>query len=227
MSQQPGKGVGRALVVGATGQTGSAMVQQLLEEGGRCSGVVAYGNSRRPQYDGPNKQLLEPRQAKMEELASSRSAELAGFDTLFIHVGTQKRKVGLEAQQQLEYDHTLAVAAAARAGGCRACRIVSSQGASAASAVPYLKTKGRIEEALKGLGFERLCIYQPGALHGGDRTTGFFFEKVLPCVTTVLMFSHIEVSRVAAAMRRVALQPATAAVEVYPNAKMVALAKQP
>ena len=46
---------------------------------------------------------------------------------------------------------------------------VSSQGASASAAVTYLKTKGRIEDALKALGFERLILYRPAALVGGDR----------------------------------------------------------
>jgi hypothetical protein len=34
---------------------------------------------------------------------------LQGFNTLFIHVGTQRRKAGVEGQIKLEYDHTLAV----------------------------------------------------------------------------------------------------------------------
>jgi hypothetical protein len=46
----------------------------------------------------------------MSELAGERSGELKGFDAIFIHVGTQKRKAGLEAQIKLELDDTLAVA---------------------------------------------------------------------------------------------------------------------
>eukprot|EP00961_Rhodomonas_salina_P188009 2537297-Rhodomonas_salina.1 len=61
-------------------------------------------------------------------------------------------------------------------GGCKRCHIVSSSGASTTAMVPYLKTKGRIEEALKALGFEALYIYRPAVLFGGDRSTGFFRE---------------------------------------------------
>jgi hypothetical protein len=46
----------------------------------------------------------------MDELASSRSEELKGFDCIFIHIGTQRRKAGLEGQIKLERDDTLAVA---------------------------------------------------------------------------------------------------------------------
>ena len=85
--------LGSCCVVGATGQTGSAMVRELL--GGaeaRATRVVAFGNSRLPTYSGPRAELLEARQAPMEALASSRRSELVGFDSLFIHVGTQVRK---------------------------------------------------------------------------------------------------------------------------------------
>ena len=44
---------------------------------------------------------------------------IQGFDTIFIHVGTQRKKAGLEGQIALEYDHTLAVCMAAKEGGCR------------------------------------------------------------------------------------------------------------
>jgi hypothetical protein len=46
----------------------------------------------------------------MEELAGPRSGEVKGFDAIFIHVGTQRRKAGLDAQIKLELDDTLAVA---------------------------------------------------------------------------------------------------------------------
>ncbi len=49
-------------------------------------------------------------QATMEELAGPRSGEVKGFDAIFIHVGTQRRKAGLAAQIKLELDDTLAVA---------------------------------------------------------------------------------------------------------------------
>ena len=69
------------------------MVRELL--GGaeaRATRVVAFGNSRLPTYSGPRAELLEARQAPMEALASARRSELVGFDSLFIHVGTQVRK---------------------------------------------------------------------------------------------------------------------------------------
>jgi len=67
--------------------------------------LVAYGNSRLPIYEGPNASKFTAMQAPMAELSTTRSAEVRGFDTIFVHVGTQRRKVGLEAQQKLEVHH--------------------------------------------------------------------------------------------------------------------------
>ena len=148
--------LGTVAVIGATGQTGSNMVNELLGgEKPRASKVIAYGNSRMPGYSGKNAELLVPRQAPMAQLAGERGAELHGLDALFIHVGTQRKKAGLDGQIKLEFDDTLAVAKHAFACGCRVCHIVTSTGSSASSSFTYMKTKGRIEEALKTIGFTR------------------------------------------------------------------------
>ena len=70
-------GIGAAVVVGATGQTGSAMVRELLmNDGLGVTRVVAYGNSRKPSYEGPRSEKFLAVQAPMEALAGTRSGEL-------------------------------------------------------------------------------------------------------------------------------------------------------
>jgi hypothetical protein len=70
-------GIGAAVVVGATGQTGRAMVHELLmNDGLGVTKVVAYGNSRKPQYEGPRSELFTAVQSPMEDLAGARSGEL-------------------------------------------------------------------------------------------------------------------------------------------------------
>ena len=125
--------LGSALILGATGQTGSATLDELaLATDPAVRRVVAFGCSRKPNV-GQNAnaglvtavQVRLPRgvvlrwrrakislypQAKMEDLAGPRAAEVRGFDAIFIHVGTQRRKNGLAAQIKLELDDTLAVA---------------------------------------------------------------------------------------------------------------------
>eukprot|EP00290_Baffinella_frigidus_P012712 CAMPEP_0180164710 /NCGR_PEP_ID=MMETSP0986-20121125/30541_1 /TAXON_ID=697907 /ORGANISM="non described non described, Strain CCMP2293" /LENGTH=218 /DNA_ID=CAMNT_0022115557 /DNA_START=10 /DNA_END=666 /DNA_ORIENTATION=- len=213
--------LGKVLVIGATGQTGSKMICELLDaDQPRASKVVAYGNTRMPAYGGRNAALFTAMQAPMEKLAGERGEELHGFDAIFIHVGTQRRKAGLDGQIKLEYDDTLAVAKHARQGGCRDCHIVSSMGASSNGSFTYMKTKGRIEEALRTVGFERLVIYRPAMLYGGDRDT--FFKRVL---FNVVGSGKIDVAQVARAMRVVALRPPSQPVEVLENKELLLLAK--
>eukprot|EP00960_Hanusia_phi_P007693 220513-Hanusia_phi.AAC.3 len=58
--------VGSAVVLGATGQTGSALVRGLLAGATpMATRVVAYGNSRMPVYDGPNQHLFTGIQARL------------------------------------------------------------------------------------------------------------------------------------------------------------------
>jgi uncharacterized protein YbjT (DUF2867 family) len=204
-----------------------ALVRELL--GGsqaHATSVVAYGNSRMPSYSGLHAELFEARQTPMQVLASEEHKDrLKGFDSLFIHVGTQRGKVGLENQIKLEYDDTLAVARACLEGGCKTCHIVSSVGASPTAGVVYLKTKGRIEEALKTVGFERLVIYRPAALVGGDRDVPGAKRFFITCLSALNAISKIDVKDVATTMRVVALRPGAGAVEVFENAELLALAK--
>jgi hypothetical protein len=44
--------------------------------------------------------------------------------------------------------------------------LVSSGGSSSSSMMPYMKMKGQLEDAVKGMGFERCVILQPGMLLG-------------------------------------------------------------
>ena len=136
----------------------------------------------------------------------------------------QRGKVGLQKQIELEYDHTLEVAKAALAGGCRACHLVSSVGASSSAGVTYLRTKGRIEEALKALGFARLLIYRPACLVGGDRDKPGVKRSLISVCTAVGLLSKIDVNAVATAMRVVALRQANGTVEVFENSALLSLA---
>lgn len=110
---------------------------------------------------------------------------------------------------------------AAKEGGCKVCHIVSSTGANASSSFTYAKTKGRIEESLKGLGFARLCIYRPGALTGGDRDSTA--KKVIyGCLNVILLgnLGSIDVNQVGKFMRVTALKGGSG-VEVYENKQML------
>ena len=97
-------------------------------------------------------------------------------------------------------------------------------GASSSAGVTYLRTKGRIEEALKALGFARLLIYRPACLVGGDRDKPGVKRSLISLCTTVGLLSKIDVNAVATAMRVVALRQANGTVEVFENSALLSLA---
>lgn len=66
--------LGKVLVIGATGQTGSKMICELLDaDQPRASKVVAYGNTRMPAYGGRNAALFTAMQARTPHGTSGSS----------------------------------------------------------------------------------------------------------------------------------------------------------
>jgi uncharacterized protein YbjT (DUF2867 family) len=83
-------------------------------------------------------------------------------------LGTTLATAGSQAAfRAVDFDAVLAFAKAAKAAGARRFGVVSALGADAAVRHNfYNRTKGEAEEALSGLGFERLVIARPSLLRG-------------------------------------------------------------
>jgi uncharacterized protein YbjT (DUF2867 family) len=82
-------------------------------------------------------------------------------------MGTTRGAAGsVEKQRAIDYDLNLDLARAAQAAGVRVYVLVSSGGASASSRMAYPRMKGELEDAVKGLGFERTVILRPGLIVG-------------------------------------------------------------
>ena len=60
------------------------------------------------------------------------------------------------------------LAKAAQEAGVSHCSVVSSMGAKSSSWFLYMKTKGQVEEGLRGLGFSYTSIFRPGLLRRGN-----------------------------------------------------------
>ena len=102
-------------------------------------------------------------------------AMLAGqkLDAAVSALGSTWRKSGSwEAFERVDRHAVVGFAKAALAAGARQMVLVSSVGADAQSASGYLAIKGRAEDDLAKLGFDRLDVLRPGLLRGprgGDR----------------------------------------------------------
>ncbi|HYI42350.1 MAG TPA: NAD(P)H-binding protein [Sphingomicrobium sp.] len=150
----------RIALIGGTGLVGSRLVPLLREE-------ELLLLTRRPIRETEAPQRVGP--------AGEWPAILAGerLDAAVSALGTTWRKAGSwDVFEQIDRHHVLGFAKAAKAAGARQFVLVSSVGADPKSKAEYLAIKGRVEEDLKHIGFNRLDILRPGLLRGprgGDR----------------------------------------------------------
>jgi len=99
----------------------------------------------------------------------ARLGPLAPAEIAFCALGTTIKTAGSQAAfRAVDFDAVLAFAQASHAAGVRRLGVVSALGADPASRSFYSRVKGEAEQALAGIGFERLVIARPSLL-AGDR----------------------------------------------------------
>ena len=204
-----------AIVIGATGATGSALVTQLLEDS-RFKSVVVF--SRRALsithakltchiVDFDNPQLW---------------ADLVKGDVLFSALATTLKQAGSQKEQyKIDYTYQYQTAETAAANGVEAYVLVSAMGANENSMLFYPRIKGQLDKAVASLPFKQIHIFRPGFLlrqpdkirpmeklgiaiiHGFNKLGLFKSQKALP----------VEV--LAQKMRDVLFKPTTTNFQVY------------
>lgn len=148
----------KAVLIGATGAVGKDLLQALLEDA-RYTEVVAFA-----------RRALGVQHEKLREHTIDFDApatwqELVKGDILFSTLGTSLKQAGSkEAQRHIDYDYQLAFAKAARANGVKSLVLLSSIGADSKSIIFYLRLKGELDDAVRGLGFDSLSIVRPPSL---------------------------------------------------------------
>jgi uncharacterized protein YbjT (DUF2867 family) len=155
----------RALLAGASGLVGRALLALLLE-------APQYGSVhailRRPLRDLPKRDKLTTTNVDFDRLPA-----LPAVDDVFIALGTTIKAAGSEqAFRQVDFDAVLATARAGRAAGATRLLVVSALGADPSSRVFYNRVKGEMELAIAGLGYERVVIAQPSLLLGDREALG-------------------------------------------------------
>ena len=107
-------------------------------------------------------------------------------DVVISTLGTTIRKAGSRAGfAAIDHDAVLAIAEAARAAGTRQFMLVSSVGANARALNFYLATKGRVEDDVIALGFERTDIFRPGLLVAARAGDPRFVEQLMMTLSPV------------------------------------------
>jgi uncharacterized protein YbjT (DUF2867 family) len=178
----------RVLIIGGTGQVGSAVVRALAAEPS-CSEVVmvnrravsltADARIRQVIFDTADARFP----TEVSELAQSM---VAHGDPVYgascVGVGKGSMKWSEEELKALEVSVVGDFARGCRAGGVARFSLLSAVGSTARSRFRYVRVMGLKEETVQGIGFQRLAIFRPGIIAGNVHTPGYvaWLGRVIP-----------------------------------------------
>ena len=155
-----------ALLAGATGLVGRALLSMLLaEKRYRCVHVLLRRAAQEIKADAK----LEIHQVAFARLPTA----FPTVDDVFIALGTTIKVAGSEAAfRQVDFEFVVNTARAARAAGATRLAVVSALGADATSRIFYNRVKGEMQNAIGELGYESAVIAQPSMLLGDRAALG-------------------------------------------------------
>lgn len=147
----------KALVLGGSGQTGQALLEQLSRDQ-RFTSITAI--SRREFTVPARCHLLK---LDFDNIENWKLPEIPTH--VFCSLGTTIKQAGSKENfQRIDKDLVIKLATFFKTLGTGSFCYVSSMGASTESAGFYLKMKGQTEKELTELGFDSLIILRPGLL---------------------------------------------------------------
>ena len=152
----------KALIIGATGATGTELSKQLLEQEEFTEVHVFVRHV--PKINHPK---LNVHKVDFNDI-NAWSEKLKG-DVLFLAMGTTLKTAGSkEAQYKVDVNYQFETAKAAANNNVPKLILVSSIGANYKSIFFYPKIKGLLEEMVKKLNFKSIYILRPPVLNRGE-----------------------------------------------------------
>lgn len=154
----------KALLIGATGATGSDLLQELLVD--KDFTCVEIFVRKVPEINHPKLVVNVVNFERPEEWKEKIKGDVA-----FSALGTTlKDAQSKEAQYRVDYTYQFRFAQAAKENSVTKFVLVSSYGANSKSKLFYSRMKGELEEAVRALHFETTIVFQPGMLERKNST---------------------------------------------------------
>ena len=148
----------QAVIIGATGATGQALVQQLLDNPVYSQVTVFVRRVVSLQHPKLTVEVID------FDRPQTWQDKVRG-DVLFSCLGTTLKAAGSKAAQwKIDYQYQYDVANIARQNGVPRCVLVSSGYADNRSRFFYTQMKGQLEQDIMQLGFPQLLIFRPPSL---------------------------------------------------------------
>jgi uncharacterized protein YbjT (DUF2867 family) len=189
-----------ALVLGATGLVGSALVEQLISSDAYDKVILFLRRSSGKQSEKLVEHIID-----FDDPESWM--HLVKGDVLFSAFGTTIKKAGSQENQfRIDYTYQYQFAEVAKNNGVATCVLVSSAGADSKSKLFYSRMKGQLDDAVQKLGFENLVILKPSVLVGQrsetrlGETLGIVLGRLFTRLPGLQKYRPIEASIVARAM---------------------------
>lgn len=207
----------KAIVIGATGATGKALVQQLLADDTYREVRILVRKPTALSHPKLQEFVIDFEQPKQWR------AHVQG-DVLFSCLGTTAKIAGSQdIQWKIEYGYQYQTAKIARENGISHYVLVSSLGANANSKAFYTRLKGELDEAVQKLIFPHCVILRPPMLErpNTDRLMekiGLLIIKRLNAIGLLKTWKPMPVSSLAITMR-IAAQSAEK-FEIWESAEM-------
>lgn len=197
-----------AIVIGATGSVGTALIRLLIEDP-RYVAIIALIRTEIPLSHPKLKQV----QINFDSIRDY-AHEIKG-DTVFCCLGTTAAQTPDKKEyKKIDFKYPLDLAWIAHENGAKSYHLVSAIGADAKSKVFYTKTKGQLELELQKVPYENIHIYRPSILDAKRkqyRLAEDLLNKVMHIVNPLLIgplrkYRSIKVECVAKAMLRYSLE---------------------
>jgi uncharacterized protein YbjT (DUF2867 family) len=194
-----------AIVFGATGLVGKALVEELCNSDHYF--LIKVFSRHNTGFAGADK-------IKEFVIDFNKLTEYSGMisgDDLFICLGTTIKKAGsVRRMEEIDRDLPLQIATIASENSVRKLTVISSIGADPDSSNYYLRIKGEMERGLMKLNFTTLLILRPSILLGkrAERRTGEALGKIFIRIFGIFLigrlskYKGIEAKKVAIAMVR-------------------------
>lgn len=169
----------RVVIIGGTGQVGSAVVRALVAEP-LCAEIVMVNRKAAAATADPR-----VRQVTMDTAAAGFQDEVTALargmvahgepvcGASCVGVGAGSRKWSEEELKALEVGVVGGFARGCHAGGIRQFALLSAAGSTSKSRIRYARVMGLKEEAVQEVGFDRLAIFRPGIIAGNAHTPGY------------------------------------------------------
>jgi len=201
-----------SLIVGSTGLMGSLIIENLTSLSGSVISLTRNSNNLSKDvtekiinFDDLLKNSIEINES-IDHVYLALGKKLSTYELAYMPEGNR------ESFKKIDYDYSLAIAELGFKKGAKSIALVSAIGAEENSLNYYFHIKGKLENSLKRIGYENICIAQPGHLLGKRKDfRGYeipFLEGAFHLASPFMQgplkdFRQIEASKVADQMVKV------------------------